>query len=338
MINPIDFFKKKQPKPNEPAEKKSPEPPADKKINLDNISIHSMPGRFRHQPVKQDSAKTTGLIIVIGGVVVLISASILLYYFLFKQPAVKLAPEPVEPAPNGQAAPVKPEPAGASADLNRGTLTMPEPEETEAATSTVEIATTTPEQVEANLEAVLKLGADSDNDGLTDSEEILLGTSTSTPDTDGDGFIDGAEIFNLYDPAGGGKLADNAGLSFYENKTFSYGLLYPSAWTVSTNGGDDSVMFRSPDNQFFQIVVQPNADGQALDDWYKDQLSVTEINEAGRASGAGWQGVKSSDGLTLYLTDVKRNFIFSLTYLSGGGDTLYYPNLFQAALKSFSLQ
>ncbi len=71
--------------------------------------------------------------------------------------------------------------------------------------------------------------ADSDKDGLTDAEEAKLGTSpsaadtdadglfdkeeTSTyetdplnPDTDGDGYQDGAEVKGGYDPKGPGKL------------------------------------------------------------------------------------------------------------------------------------
>lgn len=36
--------------------------------------------------------------------------------------------------------------------------------------------------------------ADSDGDGLTDSEELLLGTNPFNPDTDGDGLSDGQEV------------------------------------------------------------------------------------------------------------------------------------------------
>jgi hypothetical protein len=36
---------------------------------------------------------------------------------------------------------------------------------------------------------------DSDQDGLTDSKELLLGTNPYNPDTDGDGFADGEEAF-----------------------------------------------------------------------------------------------------------------------------------------------
>jgi hypothetical protein len=70
---------------------------------------------------------------------------------------------------------------------------------------------------------------DSDRDGLVDSEELMLGTSPRSadtdsdglsdkdeikswntnplnPDTDGDGYKDGEEVDNGYDPNGAGKL------------------------------------------------------------------------------------------------------------------------------------
>lgn len=41
---------------------------------------------------------------------------------------------------------------------------------------------------------------DTDNDGLTDGEEITLGTDPNNPDTDGDGINDGDEVMNGTDP------------------------------------------------------------------------------------------------------------------------------------------
>jgi len=47
---------------------------------------------------------------------------------------------------------------------------------------------------------------DSDQDGLTDQEEQALGTDPHNPDTDGDGYLDGAEVKAGYNPLGAGKL------------------------------------------------------------------------------------------------------------------------------------
>lgn len=47
---------------------------------------------------------------------------------------------------------------------------------------------------------------DSDQDGLSDEEEIFYGTDKNNPDTDGDGYLDGAEVKGGYNPLGEGKL------------------------------------------------------------------------------------------------------------------------------------
>lgn len=75
-----------------------------------------------------------------------------------------------------------------------------------------------PEGAESLLEVFKTLGGltsdygvtrlDSDEDGLTDDVEAFYGTDKNNPDTDGDGYKDGEEVNNGYDPLlpGGAKL------------------------------------------------------------------------------------------------------------------------------------
>lgn len=46
---------------------------------------------------------------------------------------------------------------------------------------------------------------DTDKDGLSDLREKTLGTDRKNPDTDGDGFLDGVEVINGYNPFGKGR-------------------------------------------------------------------------------------------------------------------------------------
>jgi len=51
------------------------------------------------------------------------------------------------------------------------------------------------------------LNSDTDNDGLSDGDEVLIWkTNPLNPDTDGDGYLDGEEVRNGYNPLGPGKL------------------------------------------------------------------------------------------------------------------------------------
>ncbi|OGF20787.1 hypothetical protein A2316_03090 [Candidatus Falkowbacteria bacterium RIFOXYB2_FULL_38_15] len=49
-------------------------------------------------------------------------------------------------------------------------------------------------------------GTDSDNDGLSNSDEEKYGTDPKDPDSDGDSYLDGAEVEAGYNPKGAGKL------------------------------------------------------------------------------------------------------------------------------------
>lgn len=339
----FDFFKKNKLEEPEMVKKEVAAPPKES-VKADNIAIHVMPENFRNQPVKQTNAKTTGLLIIIGGAVVLLITSAALYYFLFRRSSPIVAQKPPLAAVNNQPGDITGQP---KAEDNQplkpadnltasGTeiTTLPSSEET----ATTTLATTTPEIALKETGPRLRVGADTDSDGLTDIEEILLGTSSTTPDTDSDGYFDGFELINLYNPAGGGKLTANSYISLYENKTFAYELFYPSVWQTSVNGGDDSLMFKSGDNQFIQVIVQPNTNKQTLDDWYLEQLDFLAVETENRLSGANWQGIKTADGLTIYIIDKKQSYIFSLTYNPGGADILEYFNIFQMIIKSFNLK
>jgi hypothetical protein len=68
---------------------------------------------------------------------------------------------------------------------------------------------------EENSSSKQSIFQDSDQDGLSDNEEITYGTDPLKADTDGDGYNDGAEVQSGYDPlkpAPGDKIVD-------ENKT-----------------------------------------------------------------------------------------------------------------------
>ena len=48
---------------------------------------------------------------------------------------------------------------------------------------------------------VIQCDLDTDNDGLSDDEEVALGTDPNNPDTDGDGLTDGEEVLVVDDPS-----------------------------------------------------------------------------------------------------------------------------------------
>lgn len=87
----------------------------------------------------------------------------------------------------------------------------------QAATDPTVTATGAPDSDDDGLsdEEEVRLGTnarsvDSDNDGLFDYEEVkVYGSDPLKADTDGDGFSDGQEVKGGYNPLGTGKLFDN---------------------------------------------------------------------------------------------------------------------------------
>ena len=72
----------------------------------------------------------------------------------------------------------------------------------------------------------LAVNVDSDHDGLNDAWEIALGTDLLNPDTDGDGYPDGTEVMDGYDPsrAGAARLEKVIQVSLAKQTlTYSFG-------------------------------------------------------------------------------------------------------------------
>lgn len=67
---------------------------------------------------------------------------------------------------------------------------------------------------ESDDTAIVGKAGDTDVDGLTDEEELALGTDPNNPDSDGDGILDGVEVnngTNPVDPTSGPPVVDTDG-------------------------------------------------------------------------------------------------------------------------------
>ncbi|MFH1366405.1 MAG: hypothetical protein ABIH38_00245 [Patescibacteria group bacterium] len=192
---------------------------------------------------------------------------------------------------------------------------------------------------------------DSDGDGLTDVEETLYGTGLNTPDTDGDGFIDGkitqasgeiaGELYLGYDPTAADiRLETGSIVKRYTNDTYSWSILYPAKWTASTSSaalGDKSIMF-SPDIstvEYFQVSVQENPTNLSAKNWYLSLNSGVQASEVDSVVINGLDGVKSLDGTTIYLS--KQDKIYVITYSTGNLTAVNYMTTFEMMYQSFKL-
>ncbi len=106
-----------------------------------------------------------------------------------------------------------------------------------------------------NLRVVL----DTDDDGLSDDDEALLGTDPLDPDTDGDGLPDGFEVDNGLDPLVGGEQGldpDGDGLN---NLAEAAAGTDPNLADTDGDGLDDAVEVAGPTDP-----LDPDTDGDRL--------------------------------------------------------------------------
>jgi len=96
---------------------------------------------------------------------------------------------------------------------------------------------------------------DTDADGLTDAEELLIGTDIGLADSDGDSYADALELANLYNPAGVApqRILD-AGLVYeYEHPTQGWKMYIPRAWSIAAT-----------DQEQQELVVTTQASGESF--------------------------------------------------------------------------
>jgi len=198
------------------------------------------------------------------------------------------------------------------------------PEATE--TSTV----TTTEEL---LIEELALDNDTDQDGLTDKEEALLGTKSDIVDSDSDGYDDLGEIKSGYDPASRAKLVDNRNLKIVQQGPWS--VLVPTMWTQQL-GRDNSAIFRADDGQFIQLTIMDKVAGQGLASWYQQAFNVEQIPEI-TVKGSNEVGL-SPDGLTYYITRPEFNYLIALTYNPEVNHLLSYNNIFHLMIDNLTIK
>ncbi|MFC1678103.1 hypothetical protein ACFLZ9_00020 [Patescibacteria group bacterium] len=309
------------------------------------VTIHTMPKRYLSSRPNAKKAKSTGFVILSGGVImVLVAFALLYFYFVESPPEIIIEEEPITTGEKKEPTLPKEEPVVEETERQEPietseTTTIPVlpiiPED--MTTSTPEETATTSVIIPPIEPPTITLAQDSDKDGLTDQEEILLSISAVTDDTDKDGYKDLEELLKLYNPDGEGKLIGNLYINEYTNKQYNYALLYPREWKVKDIGGKDSVIFELGENQFIQIVVQPNPRKLSIEEWYQEQFSVSSIKSHQLVNKEGWTGVKNEDGLTYYLIHSGSDQILTLSYSLGVNNVIYYKSTFNMMINSLRI-
>ncbi len=187
-------------------------------------------------------------------------------------------------------------------------------------------------------------GTDSDSDGLTDLEERLVyDTDAHLPDTDGDGFLDGNEVFNLYDPRvpAPATLLESGVVRLYDVSIapsaapLPYNVLYPAGWNPRAQDTSPfDVVFAVTTGESISVSVLPKAaPDQSLGDWVAGQGLTARVLPFTTRSGL--PGISTEDQLTAYVDAGDQ--VIVLRYDTGIKGTVDYLQTFKMMQNSLRL-
>jgi hypothetical protein len=327
-----------------------------------NIRIRTMPRKFKLSTGGgKKQSNLVGAIIMIVGILVLGSAVYLAYVFLIN-------PKPSTPPPAANIpvvsnpAPVvtppvvttpTPTPVATTTPVAVATTTAPVVVPPPVATTTPIIATSTAPVIATSTAPVVATSttpavfgalppgsvvADDDKDGLSNAEEAIFGTDPGKADTDGDGYLDGAEVLNLYDPASAGKITANPHIAVYQDPAAKFSVDYPKIWTTQNLNSGQSIIFSAADNSFIEIIAMPDTGKMSIKDWYNSMFPDTPATDADVISKNGWQGIFHQSRETFYLADAAKNNIYTISYTPVSTNQPDYYHIFLLMINSFTLK
>lgn len=180
-------------------------------------------------------------------------------------------------------------------------------------------------------------GLDSDSDGLTDIEEVLYGTNSLSPDSDGDGYLDGNEVFHLYNPAARapGRLIES-GLVRALTSSSGWVMYVPTSWTSTPDETDAGrLVLESGRGERFVISVESNPSEQPLASWVSARVNEPVDSFGSFTTKGGLQGVYSADRMRAWLS--WGDAVFHITYELRSQPFLNFRTTLEMMLNSLSL-
>jgi len=173
---------------------------------------------------------------------------------------------------------------------------------------------------------------DTDSDGLTAEEELLFKTNIERADTDLDGFNDGVEIANMFDPlVPGGTLIQSGRIAEYLDSSRQFRFYRPVSWLAQDLDSEQvAILPDSETGEIFSIVALVNEQNASLDE-LKDLFGTAQSYE--NYSLDGYPALISTDGREVI--SILGNYIFVITYDLGNSSVPSYSATFLMILKSF---
>lgn len=273
--------------------------------------------------------KNRKLFYILGSIFFLISVGLISWYYIRQMTPVSpvVIQEPTAPRVQEPVIPTEPTPTTSTPEIITPTTTEDE------------IVTTTPNEgpILEFPRIVLVDSVDLDADSLTDVEEELFGTDSGTWDSDEDGYYDGQEVVNLYNPkqVAPVKLIDSGLVREYVNPKWQYRLYYPLGWeAASVDDNSDQVLFSAITGDYIEILAMEKGSDETFQDWFsKNAKGQSYTDTLAFINRFEVEGFKRQDNLVAYF--VKGNTVYVIIYQPGTTGFIPFRHVMIMMMQSF---
>jgi hypothetical protein len=179
---------------------------------------------------------------------------------------------------------------------------------------------------------------DADSDGLTDIEERMYGTDYRNPDTDGDTFLDGNEVFHRYDPKGlaPSTLLDIGAVKVYTDSAIPFTVYYPMSWKVTAEAAKNVVTFKTPALASVTVAWSEKDALLTVEDWVLKNVPGADLDTLKSSyTKGGYYTLRSKDDLVAYLD--LGTAVYTMTYALNSSTEISYMQTFAMMINSFHL-
>ncbi len=290
--------------------------------------IHVMPERFYFVPRPRANAT----FVLLGTTTIVVGVLVVIALVVWK------SGRPPEASPGDSAAVGSPSPTPPTVVSPSPTATpiptvTPTPEATESPAPKPSVS---PTPTPATSPVVVADAGDEDQDGLTLAEENLFQTNPTNPDSDSDGYQDGAEVRRGFSPnAGGGATLLASGVFVLYPAPAGFRWARPVNWNVAEVDESDGrfmVRFDTGAGEYVSATRYPNPERLTLAAWLTRQgLSAGQPTTVG-----GQPAVRGDvDGPYFLLTSDQQG-VLGFSY-EAQGNTPRFRATFAAIISSVQL-
>ncbi|MDO8584218.1 MAG: fibronectin type III domain-containing protein [bacterium] len=181
-------------------------------------------------------------------------------------------------------------------------------------------------------------GLDSDSDGLSDLEEGIYGTDVRNPDSDSDGYLDGNEVYHLYNPLAKapGRLLDSGKLTLVSS-TSGWSLISPLAWKIVWDREDGArATIDTAHGETFVLTIESNPLKSTVLDWYlAKHPGILSTSIRSFTTKGGMEGILSEDRMQALFPWGDK--IFVVRYDMDGQTFINYRTTFEMMLNALKL-